>query len=57
MLVVTEERYLGVILQSNLESDITMAATGITISKREKDFYYPKDLTVQIIHDLDKFED
>lgn len=55
----TEERYLGVILQSNLDSDIIIAAIGTTISKGERDafFFHPRDLTAQIIHDLAKFED
>lgn len=39
-----------------LKSDIIMAAIGITISKRKKGFFYPRDLTAQIIHDLAKFE-
>lgn len=33
------KRDLGVILQSNLESELIIAAIGTTISKRKKDFF------------------
>lgn len=41
MFLATEERYLGVILQSfYLESDVIIAAIGTTISKREKGIFF-----------------
>lgn len=58
MFLATEERYPGIILQSNLESDVTIAVIVLfQKGKRIFFFFYPRDLTAQIIHDLGKFED
>lgn len=35
-----KDTYLGTMTQSNLESEVTIAAIGITISNGEKDFLF-----------------